>query len=96
MSENFWEKVRNCKHENLSPQYSPLIGCWTEYSSGYEEHCLDCGIYITTCPAGCCNGMSGWSSERWRLKKLKEMKDMVIPYWLRLKPDITKIEKIRR
>lgn len=63
--EIFWKKVDKCSHENLSEDYFVNIGCWTPYSTGDESHCLDCGVYIGKCAAGCCDGMSGWPFSRW-------------------------------
>jgi len=62
----FWEKVIECKHDNMSPDYNPFVECTTEYCSGSEEHCLDCGIYISTCQCMSSEGMSGWSDKRWQ------------------------------
>jgi len=62
----FWDKVDNCDHKNLSPNYLQLIGCDTPYCSGDEVHCLDCGVYISECGCGANNGMSGWSDKRWK------------------------------
>jgi len=69
----FWEKVHNCKHENLNPDYIEGIYCQTPYCGGLEEHCLDCGVFITKCSCGFNNGMSGWSEKRWnKIYKKKE------------------------
>lgn len=64
----FWERVDACSHNQLSDDYCeptgcPMaeVGCWN-----HEVHCLDCGAYIASCGAGCCNGISGWSAKRWR------------------------------
>ena len=62
----FWERVGNCEHKNLSPNYLEYIYCSTPYCSGHEVHCLDCGAYISECGCGCNNGISGWSNKRWR------------------------------
>ncbi len=59
----FWEKVYQCKHENLSSDYSAQILCGTPYC-GSEDHCLDCEVYIQECQCGFCNGLSGWLHER--------------------------------
>lgn len=61
----FWIKVHNCNHKNIT-NYSSLITCGTDYCSGDEIHCRDCGIYITTCQCGYNEGMSGWSNLRRR------------------------------
>ena len=66
---NFWDKVMKCKHENLSPDYCEYIPCGTPYCSGCEEHCLDCGVYISNCGCGSNYGMSGWPEKRWKNKK---------------------------
>jgi len=61
----FWKKVNKCEHKNLSPDYCVMISCSTPYChGGAEVHCLDCGAYITECPCGANDGMSGWSEER--------------------------------
>lgn len=62
----FWNKVIKCKHENLSPTYYEFLNCPTPFCSAQEEHCLDCGVYITKCACGFLNGMSGWSARRRR------------------------------
>ena len=62
----FWNKVNKCKHKNISPIYYKVIFCGTPHCSGYEEHCLDCGVYISKCGCGYCNGLSGWSTLRWK------------------------------
>ena len=71
---DFWTKVENCKHENLSPNYYETIACRTPYYGGSEVHCLDCGVYISSCGCGFCNGMSGWPNRRHRNKKKKAVK----------------------
>ena len=67
----FWKSVEKCEHKNMSPGYFEYISCGTPYCSGQEEHCLDCGVYITSCGCGSNNGMSGWPVKRWR--KTKEL-----------------------
>jgi hypothetical protein len=62
----FWEKVDKCDHKNMSPDYLGGVYCDTPYCGGWEERCLDCGVYITKCGCGCNNGMSGWPEKRWR------------------------------
>jgi len=69
----FWDKVEKCDHKNLSPDYIEPVYCGTPYCSGYEEHCLDCGVFITKCGCGFCNGMSGWPERRWRDIERKKM-----------------------
>lgn len=69
MKKNFWKKVEKCKHENLSENYYESVYCGTPYCGGEETHCLDCGVYITKCGCGYCNGMSGWPEKRWRNKR---------------------------
>ena len=64
----FWDKVEKCEHSNLSESYYRHIYCGTPYCLGTEDHCLDCGVYISKCGCGCNNGMSGWSQKRWRKK----------------------------
>jgi len=66
----FWNKVKKCKHKNLS-EYSRYLPCGTPYYGGEEAHCLDCGVYISKCSCGSNNGMSGWPLNRWT-KKYKE------------------------
>ena len=71
----FWERVETCEHE-WSPNYlgrphdcgQEEVGCF----GPSESHCLKCGVYETTDPCGCEAGLSGWPSERWRRKRLKE------------------------
>lgn len=67
----FWDKVDKCSHENLSPDYYEGVPCWTPYCGGTEDHCLDCGVFISSCGCGFNNGMSGWSNKRWREKEKK-------------------------
>lgn len=64
ITNSFWDKVEKCKHERLSPNYCPNVHCSTEYCSGHEVHCLDCGVYISECGCGCECGMSGWPKKR--------------------------------
>lgn len=63
---NFWDKVKKCRHKNLSPDYAVPIYCQTPYCGGDEAHCLDCGVFISKCGCGYNNGMSGWPQKRWR------------------------------
>lgn len=67
----FWQRVRECDHESISPDYAPHVYCPTPYCSGTERHCLDCGVYLTECKCGWNNGMSGWPWRRW-LKRWKQ------------------------
>jgi hypothetical protein len=69
---NFWNKVMKCKHKNLSSDYCAYIFCDTPYCSGWEEHCLDCGVYISNCRCGSTHGMSGWPEKRWS-KRIRRM-----------------------
>lgn len=62
----FWDKVLKCKHENIDPDYYDYVSCSTPYCTGYEIRCADCGVYITKCGCGACNGMSGWPDKRRR------------------------------
>ena len=71
MKESFWEKVEKCKHINLYPDYYQGFSCETEYCSAFEIHCSDCGVFITECDCGYCNGMSGWPESRWRKRRRK-------------------------
>jgi len=66
MSDSFWDKVEKCDHSNISPNYYVGFSCDTPYCSGYECHCLDCGVYISECYCGYNRGMSGWSHRRYR------------------------------
>lgn len=66
----FWNKVQKCDHKNLNPDYYEPVYCQTPYCEGYEEHCLDCGVFITKCQCGYCNGYSGWSEKRWRKRRI--------------------------
>lgn len=69
-SKNFWDKVRKCKHKNLSPNYFVPIYCSTPYCDGNEEHCLDCGVYISECKCHYNDGLSGWPQARWKERKV--------------------------
>jgi hypothetical protein len=66
---SFSDKVIACKHEHLSEDYYEYISCGTDYCSGEEVHCLDCGAYITKCGCGAENDFSGWSIARRRHAK---------------------------
>ena len=68
---DFWNKVSKCEHKNLSPNYHEFVSCSTPHCSGIEEHCLDCGVYITKCDCGFCNGFYGWPYKRRRGLKIK-------------------------
>jgi hypothetical protein len=61
--EKFWDKVAKCEHKNHTA-YHKSTNCSTPYSSGTEIHCRDCGVYISECECGCCDGMSGWPWSR--------------------------------
>ena len=71
----FWDKVHKCKHDNLSPNYLENIYCGTPYCSGYETHCLDCGVYISECQCGFENGLSGWPSKKYKAHDKKKRKE---------------------
>jgi len=60
----FWDKVQQCKHETLGT--NTYIGtCSTPYcGSIHEDHCLDCGVFISQCACGSNNRMGGWSTKR--------------------------------
>lgn len=62
----FCNKVVKCEHKNLSSNCCECIKCETPGCFGYEVHCLDCGVYISKCGCGYCNGLSGWPELRWR------------------------------
>ena len=68
---DFWERVCECKHKNLYPDYFEFISCGTPYCSGNETHCMDCGVFITDCGCHWNMGMSGWSEARWRKERQK-------------------------
>lgn len=65
---SFWGKVLKCEHKNFYPNYyeswscagAGHVGC-----SASEIHCLDCGVYISSCYCHTEDGMSGWSHNRW-------------------------------
>lgn len=73
----FWDKVDKCKHEDMSPDHFENIYCDTPYCGGQEEHCLDCGAYISSCGCGSNNGMSGWPEVRWRKIRSKKHGDQL-------------------
>lgn len=62
----FWDKVEKCNHKNISPNYLDGGQCETSYCEWSEDHCLDCGVYITKCGCGYCNRMDGWP---WKKRK---------------------------
>jgi hypothetical protein len=53
-----YEKMSKCAHKNLDPDYSVGFVCSTPYCTGSEEHCLDCGAYLSSCGCGYENGLS--------------------------------------
>jgi hypothetical protein len=61
----FWVSVDQCDHERMSQGYLVDLSCSTPYCRGREEHCLDCGAYISSCGCGHLDGVSGWSKARW-------------------------------
>ncbi len=61
-SEIFWNKVRQCKHENLYSDYAEPLPC---LCGGYEYHRKDCEVYFTDCSCGEQYGFSGWPGKRW-------------------------------
>lgn len=66
--QSFWHKVRRCKHKRLS-DYNAHTHCANQSlgcEGGMESHCLTCGAFITECPCGYENGISGWSNRRWK------------------------------
>lgn len=68
----FWDKAEKCKHENISDSYCQNSSCMTPYCGGaYEWHCLDCGVYFSECDCHSSDGVSGWSSRRWKKYELK-------------------------
>ena len=67
----FWDKVEKCNHKNISPNYCVAIYCATPSCRGFEGHCLDCGVYISSCRCGSNNGFSGWSDKRWEKTIIK-------------------------
>jgi len=71
MTPDFFEKLHGCKHLNRDPDYCEPFSCSTPYCSGWEDHCLDCGAYISVCGCGSENGISDkpyWKDykERWQ------------------------------
>lgn len=68
---DFWNKVVKCEHKRLSPNYLEYIPCDTPYCTGYESHCLDCGIYISECGCGSNAGLSGWPYKRCLSQRLR-------------------------
>ena len=66
MSKSFWDKAEDCQHENLSENYFVGLYCETPYCYGQEYHCLDCGVYLSSCGCGYNRGESGWSAKRWK------------------------------
>jgi len=61
----FWKKVESCKHKDLYENYYRWGRCGTPHCSGWDEyHCRACGVFLTTCPCGAENGLSGWPNKR--------------------------------
>jgi hypothetical protein len=60
---NFWNKVDQCEHKNISPDYLEYLNCTCQ---GTEFHCLDCGVYKANCQCGEMQGQSGWPYQRWK------------------------------
>jgi len=73
MNNKFWDRVLECKHENLSPDYYEYVSCGTPYCGGSEVHCLDCGVYMVECGCGCNNGMGGWPYKRHLRQQRKKL-----------------------
>ena len=72
---NFWDKVAECKHENMYPDYYEDVSCGTPYCGGWESHCKDCGVFIADCKCGFVRGLSGWPMAGWRrFRRKKENK----------------------
>lgn len=63
---DFWDRVANCDHDNISNTYNPVVSCDTPYCTAHEYHCLDCSAYIGECRCGAQRGISGWPASRWR------------------------------
>lgn len=60
----FWDKVSKCEHKNHTNYYEDIY-CSTPYCRGSEIRCVDCKVYISSCPCHYNDGMSGWSKWRW-------------------------------
>lgn len=58
MQQRFFNQIHGCRHAHMDPDYFMGFKCSTPCCSGQEEHCLDCGAYISTCGCGCENGIS--------------------------------------
>ncbi len=69
----FWDKVFKCNHKNKEPNYLENVNCATPFCNGDETRCADCGVFMTECGCGYCNGLSGWSEHRHRQKEFKEV-----------------------
>jgi hypothetical protein len=62
-----WNEVMACKHEQVT-EHSASGGC--QVCDGWDEwHCRDCGAFVKECDCGCNNGLSGWSSRRWKCRE---------------------------
>jgi len=74
----FWEKASKCKHENLHEYYHAGGSCPTPHCGGWNEyHCMDCGAYISSCPCGFNNGISGWPHLRWKMRETASRRRMM-------------------
>jgi hypothetical protein len=68
MGSDFWVRVQECPHKNMSKDYYRFVSCAhgdLGCSGGHESHCLDCGVYIIKDPCGDMSGQSGWPYKRW-------------------------------
>jgi hypothetical protein len=67
-----WEKVSNCKHLRIYPNYAECLGC---PCGAYEYHCKDCKVFFNDCYCGEMQGLSGRSLKfhnKIRRKKLEK------------------------
>jgi hypothetical protein len=56
------------------PNYLAFLYCGTDYCTGYEKHCMDCGWFISECGCGSCNGASKISDKAEKAIKKRKIK----------------------
>jgi len=71
-----WNKVVECKHDNIDTDYIDGGLCESPYCTWSEYRCLDCGAYISKCGCGYNNGISSWPHTRWD-KMIKEKQEEI-------------------
>lgn len=61
-----------CPHTKVYPDYCHTYKCDTPYCMVTETHCIECGYFIAKCGCHSNEGISGWSTNRWRKHERKK------------------------